>query len=181
MKNTFRTMTLCSLGLAVAILTVGCGPKSDGKSSSDGNTGKTGGDAHPSKGPNKGDLIHLDDNHMYHAEFLHDEEGGTVTIHILDKTAIGYLPIKAKQVVINLKHEGEPETFTLTASPQKSDPKDLSSRFVLKEAGDLAHALEHGEEAEPILQVSIKGQQYSGDVHHEHGEDHNHEKTEKSD
>ena len=175
MKNAFRTMTFCSLTLAVTLLATGCGPKSDDKSSSDGKTGKT--DPHPTEGLNGGDLIELGNDHKYHGEFKHDEKAGTMTIYILDGTAKKTVPIKAKTIVINLKHEGEPKTYTFTAKSDEGDPEGQSSRFVLTDKDlveDLEHDLGH-DDADAELMVKISGTDYPGKVKHDHK--HEDEKT----
>ena len=75
--------------------------------------------AHPSEGPHHGDLVELG-NEEYHAEVVHDE--GSVTIYILDGHVENAVPIDAAEITINLKHDGQPEQFTLAASPDAGDP-----------------------------------------------------------
>ena len=130
------------------------------------------GHAHPSEGPHHGDLIELG-NEEYHAEILHDEDAGTVTIYVLNGAATEQVPIDATEVTINAKHDGKPEQFTLTASPDTNDPQGKSSRFVSKNE-ELAHHLDE-EGAEPRLVLSINGKSYRGTISHDHdheGHDH---------
>lgn len=121
--------------------------------------------AHPSEGPHHGDLIELG-NEEYHAEILHDEDAGTVTIYVLNSGATEQFPIDATEVTINVKHDGRPEQFTLTARPDANDPEGKSSRFV---SGDkeLAEHLDE-EAAEPRLVLTINGKSYRGTISHNH-------------
>ncbi len=130
------------------------------------------GHAHPSEGPHHGDLIELG-NEEYHAEILHDESAGTVTIYVLNGAATEQVPIDATEVTINTKHDGKPEQFTLAASPDANDPQGQASRFVSNDE-ELAHHLDE-EGAEPRLVLSINGKSYRGTVSHDHdheGHDH---------
>ncbi len=123
------------------------------------------GHAHPSEGPHHGDLIELG-NEEYHAEILHDEDAGTVTIYVLNGAATEQVPIAATNVTINVKHDGKPEQFMLAASPDTNDPQGKSSRFVSKDK-ELAHHLDE-EGAEPRLVLSINGKSYRGTIAHDH-------------
>ena len=126
--------------------------------------------AHPTEGPHHGELIELG-NEEYHAEILHDEDAGTITIYVLDSHATQAVPIEATEITINAKHDGQPEQFTLAASPDEGDPEGKSSRFTSSDA-DLAHHL-HDEEAEPKLVLTIDGKSYRGSIKHDdHGHDH---------
>ncbi|MAC56161.1 MAG: hypothetical protein CME31_26775 [Gimesia sp.] len=128
---------------------------------------------HPSEGPHHGHLIELG-KEEYHAEFVHNEKNGTVTIYILDGTAKKVVPIDAKEIVINLKHDGRGEQFKLAALPDEGDPVGQSSRFVSKDK-ELNEDL-HAKDADARLALRIAGKSYSGKIehdHHEHG-DHDH-------
>ena len=130
------------------------------------------GHAHPSEGPHHGDLIELG-NEEYHAEILHDEDAGTVTIYVLNGAATDQVPIEATEVTINAKHDGKPEQFTLAASPDAGDPQGKSSRFVSNDE-ELVHHLDE-EGAEPRLVLTINGKSYRGTISHDHdheGHDH---------
>ena len=163
----FRLSTALSLGLTVNImLLVGCG----GKSSTSGPEtspppATVDGHAHPTEGPHHGGLIELG-NEEYHAELVHDDEAGTVTIYILDGAATTQVPIDATEITINVKHDGTPEQFSLAASPDANDPQGKSSRFLSSDA-ELAHHLDE-EGAEPRLVLSINGKSYRGTIAHEH-------------
>ena len=128
---------------------------------------------HPTEGPHHGGLIELG-NEEYHAELVHDEAAGTVTIYLLDSSAKNAVPIEAETLLVNLTHDGQAEQFSLAAHPQISDPSGKASRFNSTDS-ELAEELDH-EGVEAQLVVSILGKQYRGEIHHEHGhEGHEHE------
>ena len=127
--------------------------------------------AHASAGPHGGGLIELG-NEEYHAELVHNDAEGTVTIYILDSVAKAAVPIDATEVIINLKHDGKGEQFKLPAAADQGDPAGKSSRFVSSDA-ELAEDLDH-EGSEPQLVMVINGKQYRGAVAHEHGHDGEH-------
>ncbi len=127
---------------------------------------------HPTEGPHQGDLIELG-NEEYHAEIIHDEDTGTVTIYILNGSATEQVPIDTPEVAINAKREGNPEQFKLAASPDTGDPQDQSSRFVSTDK-KLAQALDE-EGGDPRLVLTINGKSYRGTISHNHahgGHDH---------
>lgn len=122
--------------------------------------------AHPEHGPHGGDLVELG-KEEYHAEVVHDEASGKVTIYVLDSAAKQAVPIEAAQVTINVKHDGKGEQFEVKASPQEGDGDGKSSRFV-SEDKELAHDLEH----EARLVIEIAGKSFTGEIKHAH--DHKH-------
>lgn len=158
-------------GLLMALtVAVGCNQNASGPAAPPANGGDDHAEhAHPTEGPHGGDLIELG-NEELHAELVYDEQGGTVTIYILDAEAKAAVPIDATELTINLKHDGQAEQFKLAASPDTSDAQGKSSRFASNDA-ELGEDLEH-EGAEPQLVVTINGKQYRGQI--EHG-DHGHE------
>ncbi len=127
---------------------------------------------HPSEGPHHGHLIELG-GEEYHAEFVHDEQAGTITVYILDGAAKETVPIEATEININLKHDGQGEQFQLAASPDEGDADGKSSRFVSDDA-ELAEDL-HREGAEAQLVLQIGGKAYRGKIEHDHDHDHNHD------
>jgi hypothetical protein len=119
---------------------------------------------HAHEGPHHGHLIELDEE--YHAELVHDEKAGSVTIYILDKEAKAAVAIEAKELTVTLKHDGQEETFKLAASPQEGDGEGKSSRFVSDDK-HLSDDLD-AKGAEPKLIVEINGKPYTADMTHEH-------------
>lgn len=169
------TLKLFSVVALVSSLTIsGCANTESGSDPKETNTPPVGEDhsahAHPSEGPHHGPIIELGAED-YHAEFLHDEESGTITIYVLDSAVKNAVPIDAKEITINLKHDGQGKQFKLAAKPLEGEAEETSSRFVSedKELGDLLHS----EDAEATLVISIKDKPFRGKVPHDH--DHGHE------
>lgn len=172
--QTIVVFALLTLGLA------GCGDKPSGGPALSGATETAAPPAtvesnhehaHASEGPHGGGLIELG-NEEYHAELVHDDAAGTVTVYILDSAAKSAVPIDAAEITINLKHDGRGEQFKVASSADQGDPAGKSSRFVSSEA-ELAEDLDH-EGAEPQLVVTIAGKQYRGVISHEHGSEGEH-------
>ncbi|UUO04923.1 hypothetical protein M4951_16195 [Blastopirellula sp. J2-11] len=159
--------------LLLSLSAFGCSSSTADKPSGDGHSEHDGHDHdHPSEGPHGGSLIELGAEE-YHAELVHDEKAGSVTIYLLDSAAKVATPIDATELTINLKHDGMGEQFKLTASPDAGDPTGKSSKFVSSDA-ELAEDLDH-EGADAQLVVTIGGKQYRGAVAHDHdheGHDH---------
>ena len=126
--------------------------------------------AHPSEGPHHGSLIELG-KEEFHAELVHDDK--SVTIYILDSAAKAAVPIDAKEVVINLLHDGKPEQFKLAATPDAGDPNGKSSCFVSNDAELAGHI--DDETAAPKVSITINSKAYRGVISHDHsGHDHAH-------
>jgi len=174
MKSLFllcRQLALTSLGLTL-IAVIGC--RESKQNAPAANSSSTAADEHdhPTEGPHQGSLIELG-NEEYHAELVHDDAAGTVTIYLLDSAATVAVPVDAKQLQINLSHDGEAEQFELLATPEAGDPPGKASKFVSSDA-ELAEELDH-EGVQAQLVVSIAGKQYRGAIEHDHdheGHDH---------
>jgi uncharacterized lipoprotein NlpE involved in copper resistance len=177
MKNRFATlltMALCVVSFSLA----GCenkteqGTKTFDEAAPEDVTMDEHGHDHPSEGPHHGSLIELG-KEAYHAELVHDEKTGSVTIYILDSAAKKSVPIKAESVLINAKHDGKGAQFTLAAAPESTDPAGQSSRFSTQEK-TLGEVLdEEGTTARLVLEID--GKSYSGEISvHDHDHDHKH-------
>lgn len=173
----FVVGTLPAACVATLILS-GCGGSPDanqtaGKPSANAEAHDDHGHAHPAEGPHHGHLVELG-NEEFHAEVVH-EEGGAVSIYILDGSGKNSVPIDSPEVLINMTHDGKAEQFKLAASPETSDPAGKSSRFISQEK-HLSEDLDvEGSVAK--LVVTINGKQYSGKIEHDHdqaGEKHQH-------
>ena len=129
---------------------------------------------HPSEGPHHGVLVELG-NEEYHAEVVHDDATGTVTVYLLDAGAKKSVTSDATEVIINVKHGDKPEQFKLLAQPQDGEPAGQSSRYSLTNK-ELAEHL-HEEATAPRISLMIGGQPFSGAIPHEDhaGHDHSHE------
>lgn len=116
---------------------------------------------HPTEGPHHGVLIELG-NEDYHAELVHDDATGQVTVYILDGHATKAVPVDAAEVVINLKHGDAPEQYKLPAQSMDGEPTGQASRFSLT-SQDLAGHL-HDTAAGAKLSVTVGGIPYSGAI-----------------
>lgn len=155
----FRALALCTaLGLAGAA-TASAAPAAPPKAAAE--------HEHAEHGPHGGELLELGDEE-YHAEIVHDEKAKVLSIYLLDSSAKKAVAVPAKEMVINLKHDGKPEQHKLAAAPQAGDPAGSASRFWSKDA-DLQEDLEkHGVDAR--LQVVIGGKSYTAKIVHHHHE-----------
>ncbi len=173
-------LAVMTLSVVASIVLVGCGssteaPKTSAQADHHDEHSHAHGDehGHAEEGPHHGSLIELG-NEEYHAELVHDDASGTVTIYLLDSSAKAAVPIDATEIRVNLSHDGEAEQFTLAASPQSSDPSGKASRFVSTES-ELAEDLDH-EGVEAKLVVTVGKKQYRGTIDHDHDhEGHDHE------
>lgn len=132
-------------------------------------------EGHAEVGPHNGHLIELG-KEEYHAELVHDEKAGKVTIYVLDKEAKAAVAITATELTINLKHDGKGEQFKLAAAPQDGDGEGKSSRFA-SEDKELAEDLDH-KGVEARLVIEIEGKSFTGDIKHDHGA-HSHDAEKK--
>jgi hypothetical protein len=163
MKTPFTLATVAAYALFIA----GCGEapapspaKPAAHSEGDGHDHAE--HAHAEHGPHGGDLIELG-KEEYHAELVHDEDAGKVTIYILDGSAKQAVPIEATELTINVKHDGKGEQFKVAAAPQDGDGEGKSSRFVSDDK-ELAEDIEH----EARLVVEIAGKSFTGEIKHDH-------------
>ena len=128
--------------------------------------------AHPSEGPHHGDLVELG-NEEFHAEVVHSEDSGSLTVYILDGSATKPVAIDATELTINVTHDGKPEQFILAAKAEEGDEAGKSSRFVSDDKELAAHLDEEG--TSPKLVVKIDGKVFRGEIVHDHeGHDHGH-------
>ena len=169
-----RKLTLLSHVMLAAVVSVGLTGCSSAPTDTGGDTsgehGHDHGHDHPTEGPHDGSLIELGEEE-YHAELVHDDDAGSVTIYILDSAAKKEVAIEAAEVTINVQHDGQGAQFKLPADGAM-DGKAV--KFVSTDAA-LAEALD-SEGAEPQLVVSIDGKQYRGSVAHDHDhDDHGHD------
>ncbi|MEW4453397.1 hypothetical protein AB1L30_12020 [Bremerella sp. JC817] len=166
-----RKLTLLSHVLLSAVLTVGLtGCDGGAKPNASGEAGHSEehDHDHPSEGPHHGALIELGEEE-YHAELVHDDKAGSVTIYLLDSAAKQPVAIEAADLTINIKHDGNGSQFKL---PAVGAAEGKASEFTSSDPA-LAEALDH-EGAEATIVVSIEGKQFRGSVEHDH-DDHDHD------
>lgn len=125
--------------------------------------------AHPTEGPHHGALIELG-NEEYHAELVHNDEAGTVTIYLLDGHAEAPVNTSSPEITINVTMDGQGNQFKL---PAVDATAGKSSEFASSDPA-LAKALD-AEGAKAQLVVTIGEKQYRGSVAHDHDHDHEHD------
>ncbi|ADG66515.1 hypothetical protein Plim_0668 [Planctopirus limnophila DSM 3776] len=167
---------LAGLGLAGSLM-AGCGgePSSAKQTTTSATPAKPHDDhghAHSAEGPHHGQLVELG-NDEYHAEVVHDDEAGTVTIYLLDGSAKNSVPIEATDVIVNVSLEGKAEQFKLPATPDTNDPAGKSSKFVSQDKVLCEKLDAHGVSAK--LVVTVDGKPFSGKLAHSHDHGHDHE------
>ena len=172
----FRSSTFCALPVAglAAFWLAGCSEtgtgSSPGTADAPSESGAHAEHAHPAEGPHHGDLVELG-NEEFHAEVVHGK-GGSVSVYILDGSAVTAVPVDAAELTINITHDGKAEQFKLPANRDAADPEGKSSRFSLT-ADELAADLD-SHDASAKLVVMIRGKSYSGRIAHDHDADHSH-------
>jgi hypothetical protein len=122
-------------------------------------------------GPHDGELIEIGEG-QYYAEMIHDDQAGTVTIYILDKSHEKPIPIEAGAITIKMVANATPVEFKLAAKPQEGDPEGKSSQFESREQA-LGLALDN-EQAERELIIPIGGKPYQAKFAHFEDEHHHH-------
>lgn len=128
---------------------------------------------HPSEGPHHGSLIELG-KEAYHGELVHDEKSGAITIYILDGAAKSSVPITAESVLVNVKHNGKGQQFTLAAAPEQGDPEGKSSKFTTQDK-TLGELLDEKDTTARLV-LEIDGKSFSGEIDaHDHDHDHGHD------
>ena len=163
MKSFHSVFASLFAGFSVVLFAVvGCGQSEPGPIGSASPT-TVDADDHPSEGPHHGELIELG-NEAYHAELVHDDAAGSVTIYLLDSEAKKSVPIDTAELLVNLSHEGQAEQFKLAANPDVGDPPGMSSRFTSTDT-ELAEELDHSE-AELVVMIGEK--QFRGAIAHDH-------------
>ena len=130
------------------------------------------GDAHEhsdvpdSSDASEGLIIELGDG--YHAELIQTSTSTSTVVFILDSSLELVEPIDAKEIMVNVTHDGEAKQYPLTAKRQQEDPPKQSSRFITEDP-ELFEDLGH-DDVRAQLVVEIGGRQYRGDIEEGHGE-----------
>ena len=168
MKRFYSIALTCVAALLISP-SLGCQPSDSGGGTNGGSDAHFEGDghdhgdehAHPSHGPHGGSLIELG-NEAYHAELVHDEASGSVSVYLLDSGIDKSVAIDSPSITINLSHDGNSEQFDLAAAPVEGDPEGKSSCFVSSDA-ELGDDLEDAH-ASAQLVVTIEGKQFRGTI-----------------
>ena len=126
---------------------------------------------HASEGPHHGALVELG-NEEYHAEVVHDDATGTVTVYLLDSSAKNSATTTATEATINVKHGDTPEQYKLAAQPEEGNPAGQTSRFTLTDKELIEHL--HEAAAGAKLNITIGDTPYTGAIPAEDHAAHDH-------
>lgn len=126
---------------------------------------------HADDGPNGGHLIELGAEE-YHAEWVHDDDSGKLTLYILNGAAKELVPISASSITIEKKIGDKVEKYELPAVG-RTDANTTGAQFEIIDK-PLVEALKTaGQGVEATLLVEIEGKAFQGKIeHHDHGHDH---------
>ncbi len=166
-----RIIALAALPLALlaALYLTGCNGKPDADKQ-DGDKHEEHDHAH-AHGPHGGALVELGTDEKYHAEWATDE-GGKVTVWILDGAAEKDVPIAAEQVTIATKDPQGDGSFNLTAVNRTTGDMPTAFQFEIEGASgkELLGVLETlGGDVTATLQADINGDVREGKIEkHEH-------------
>ncbi len=168
----FRWFVTASLAVFLGI--AGCGdstPKTETSSQAGHDEHGHEEHAHPTEGPHHGVLVELGAEE-FHAEVVHDDDGGTLTVYLLDSAAKEAAVSEASEIVINLKHGDKPEQYTLPAKSTPGQAAGQYSEYALA-SKELLDAL-HEETTTARLSITINGKPYAGTIGHESHAGHAH-------
>ena len=167
------------LGLVVSCYLAGCNSASPTADNSTGKATEEGHDHgheghdhdHAHEGPHGGHLIELGEEE-YHGEWTHDE-GGKVTVYILDGAAKKTVPISADHVTIELKIGDNLKAFDLTAVNRTEGDMPQAFQFEIVDKS-LLGALEAAKGIDATLKVDIQGKPFTGKIEADHEHEHKH-------
>ena len=162
MKNYLATWTLA---IVTTFGFVGC--DSADKAGKDSGNGKPAADSrgdhagheHGAHGPHDGELIELGRGE-YHAEIVHDEAAGKVTVYLLDGSAKQPVGAAEEELTLNVVADGKTTQFKLAAAPGADAAKN--SQFESSEP-ELGQALD-AKDLKGRLTVTVDGKPYSGEL-----------------
>jgi hypothetical protein len=114
------------------------------------------------------------DHGNYHAEWVHDDDTGKLTVYILDGSAKQVAPIAADSITIEKKIGDKAETYQLPAM-DRGEGKTESGRFEITDKPLIEALKSAGKGVDATLTVEIAGEKLTGKiVHHDHDHGHKH-------
>lgn len=122
-------------------------------------------------GPNGGHIAELDSadkkGEDYHAEWLHDDESGQVTVYLLDADMKNEVGIEAEDISIDIKTGDKTVTYQLKAANRTEGDKPTATRFELID--NALVTILSGDGIDAKIRVMINGMEFSGKIeHHKH-------------
>jgi hypothetical protein len=111
----------------------------------------------------------------YHAEWVHDDEAGLVTVYLLDGAARNEVRSASESLVIEVRIGDQTRSHTLPASDRNEDDPPTASRFAVTDKPLIEALKAAGQGVDVRLTVEIGGQPYQASVvHAEHTDGHAH-------
>jgi len=163
--------------------TASCTNSKDTPPSPTENTDEHGHDGHNHHGhaktPHGGHLIELVNKKTgkeeeFHAEWLHEDKTGKVTVYILDKMIKADYLLPNEEITITIKlSDQDPKNYQLEAVDATSGDKPMTAKFEIEDP-ELLTYLKLGEGVEATLKVDINGTPYEGKIEEEGKHRHNH-------
>ncbi|MGE0759630.1 MAG: hypothetical protein AB7F89_04395 [Pirellulaceae bacterium] len=128
---------------------------------------------HPETGPNGGHLVEFE-TEEFHAEWLHDDDSGKLTIFILDGPAKAVVPISADHVTIEKTIGDKTESYQLAATDRPAG-ETKGAKFEIVDKPLIEALKTAGQGVEARLTVDIEGRTFAGKFEHQdHGHSHGH-------
>ncbi|MBA3312606.1 MAG: hypothetical protein H0T47_04840 [Planctomycetaceae bacterium] len=129
--------------------------------------GEGGGHEHPSVGPHGGQILEFG-SADYHAELVHDEQAGTVSVYILDPGATTASPVEG-ELTVNVRKDGQAKQYQLKANPDAGESGGKSSRYTAEDPA-LGEDLHAGADARLVAKIGGRSYNATIDAHsHDHG------------
>ena len=177
-----RLTTLLFAWMPLAFLAVGCGSGDDelrtfSEADNVDNTDPPDVHEHATHGPNGGHLVELG-GEDYHAEVVFDHDSRELTVYLLGSDAETAMPVSTETVTLNLQLDDGPASVELASAPLEGEyfrADGTTSRFTA--SGDaIPEAIHDEEDVHGSVVVMIDGQQYRGEIthDHDHGDEHDH-------
>jgi hypothetical protein len=169
-----RNLAVVSLAMVAALL-IGCRKET---TSAPGKSGTTGSAAHDhdhdhEAGPHGGHMLELSDGGQgaAHAEWLHDDKAGLVTVFLLEEDGTTAWPDAPAEIsiVIRTGKDGD-KTYKLTAVETLNDAP-VQAAYTLSDPALVTALQVIVDQKEPVLQAMRGDKQYTGTIeahHHDH-------------
>jgi len=187
----FRYFCFALPAVLVSVATSGCAPTPSEQPAVDGHVHEAEaedahGDAlehsHVEEAPHGGLLVELGDC-QYHAELVHDDEAGSLTVYLWDAEVTQPVSSDQSEITLQLLSGDQFVAYQLAAAADSADAAGGAARFEIVDAG-LSEAFHESDLLRGRLSVTIGGEPYVGDVQHtahdhdaehDHAEDHDHD------
>ena len=127
--------------------------------------------SHAELGPNGGHLLELGEE-KYHAEWVHDDQAGKLTVFVLDGSAKQLVPIAAEKLTLEKKVGERADQFELVAVDRQGETPQTAKFEIVDKS--LIEALKMvGDGVEANLTLDVNGESFTVPfAKHEHEHKH---------